>query len=349
MNKKVIALAVAGALVAPLAAHADAQIYGKLHASIEAIDNDNSAADDDSGMGVSSNSSRIGFKGTEDMGNGLSAFWQVESTVNLTESGTNGFATRNSFVGLKGGFGQFFVGRHDTPYKIVGRSVDLFGDTLGDSRTIINDNGQHARTSNTIVYVTPEFSGFTGLAAYVTDLSADGTDDTDKSAYSLALTYGNGPLYVGLATQSISDDALGATENASAHMLAASYKFGSFKLAGLYQRDVDMGGVDGADRNTWGIGGAFDMGSNTIKAQYYYAGEIDDANETDVSKFAIGFDHAMSKQTSVYAVYARVDNGDATAINVSDNGDGHGDKGPAGATELGGDPSGFAVGITHKF
>lgn len=354
MNKKVIALAVAGALVAPLAAHADAQIYGQMHVSIDAINNDNSAADDDSGMGVSSNSSRIGFKGSEDLGGGMSAVWQVESSIGLTDNAQTSLAGRNSFLGLAGGFGTVLVGRHDTPYKSVGRAVDFFGDTAGDSRTIINDNGQHARPGNVIAYVSPNFSGFQGVAAYVTDLASDRSDDTDNQAYSLALNYNNGPLYVGLATQNLSEDALGTADDAVAHMVAASYTFGSFKVGGLYQRDASYGGDDDADRNTWGIGGAFNMGANTIKAQYYYADEIDGTDDTEVGKFAIGFDHAMSKQTKVYALYARVDNGDNSAVNVAGvNGDGFGDTGPGCVggvcTEAGGEPSAFSVGMIHKF
>ena len=133
MNKKLIAIAIAGAMAAPMAAHAgEATIYGVMDVSIDAFDNDDTSAANDSSTGVSSNSSRIGFKGAEDLGGGMKAVWQVETGINLG-NGTTTWAGRNSFAGLAGGFGTFILGKHDTPYKTVGRKAELFGNGVGDS------------------------------------------------------------------------------------------------------------------------------------------------------------------------------------------------------------------------
>lgn len=365
MNKKLLALAIAGAMAAPMAAQAEATIYGKLHVSVESINNDNSAAEEDSSMAVSSNSSRIGFKGAEDLGGGLKAIWQAESTIGVG-SNQNSWSNRNTFVGLAGGFGTAIVGRHDTPYKTLGRKVDLFGDSIGDSRTIINQSGQDARTNNTIAYITPNFNGFSAVLAYVTDvtdndpeLATDNstnntTDNTENSAVSVSLNYANGPLFIGVAHQSVSDNNFGTNaDDRVSNRVAASYEMGSLKFTGLWESNEAVAGTEDRDFDAWGLGAAFKMGANTIKAQYYFKDETDDygavdGDETDASKWAVGFDHSMSKQTTVYAYYARVSNGDASAINISEA-DGHGDAGPAGDTEAGGDPSAFALGIVHKF
>src|SRR5512139_3608005 len=111
MKKSLIALAVAGAFAAPaFAATENVDVYGKLHMSVSVFqDQQEDVAGTAKNEGVSdlqisSNASRIGFKGAEDLGGGLSAIWQVESGVNLDEQ-TGNWASRNSFVGLKGGFG----------------------------------------------------------------------------------------------------------------------------------------------------------------------------------------------------------------------------------------------------
>jgi predicted porin len=351
MNKKLIAIAIAGALAAPLAAQAEVSIYGTMDVSVESFNNDNAAAAEDSSLAASSNSSNIGFKGAEDLGGGMKAIWQAEAGVNVTDAngGGNGWAARNTIVGLAGGFGTVVVGRHDTPYKIVGRKVDFFVNGVGDTRTLTNTDGQDARTNNVIAYISPNMNGLSLFAAYVTDVAGDGTDDTNNDAYSFSVSYANGPLYVAVANQKISADALGATDDAEATRLVASYKLGALKVAGSWQQDKAVGGTDGADRDGWGLGAAYTMGNNTLKAQYYNLGELDNVDKTGASKWAIGVDHAMSKQTTLYAAYAAVSNDDASAINVTGNGDGHGDSGPAGATELGGSPSAFSVGIKHKF
>ena len=132
MKKNLIALAVAAAVAAPAAVMADATVYGKINMSIDSQDDGS-----ESGLFHSSNDSRMGFKGSEDLGNGLSTIYQVE--VDLDGSGPgadlawqNGL--RNTYIGVASNWGTVLTGKHDTPYKIVGRKLDLFGDTRGDAR-----------------------------------------------------------------------------------------------------------------------------------------------------------------------------------------------------------------------
>lgn len=339
MNKKLLALAIAGVFAAPLAAQAEVSIYGVAHVSVDSLDNDDSV----DGVFVSSNSSRIGFKGSEDIGGGLKGIWQIESLVNLDEGGSQ-LATRNSFLGLAGGWGAALFGRHDTPMKLVGRKVDLFGDTIGDSRNITLPTAD-LRPNNVIAYASPNMNGLQALAAYVTD---DGTDDAD--AWSVNATYGNGPLWVGAAYES-HGEAIGrsltpiSTESESLWRLAASYEMGAFKVTGMYDNYTDALGISGADTSAWGLGAAFSMGNNVVKAQYYSIDSFDNADNTGASEWAVGLDHNFSKSTTGYLAYASTDNDDFSARGMS--GGGHGDV--VLPTTGGANPTGFSVGLIHKF
>lgn len=346
MNKKLLALAIAGALAAPLAAQAEVSIYGVAHVSVDSLDNDGpglapdgSAVPDRSGVFVSSNSSRIGFKGSEDLGAGLKAIWQIENDVRLDEAGGQ-FASRNSFLGLAGGWGAALFGRHDTPMKIVGRKVDFFGDTIGDSRNITLPTAE-LRPNNVMAYASPNMSGLQALVAYVPD---EGVDNGD--AFSVNVTYGNGPLWVGAAYDSHSKGLLGATNDESLWRLAASYEMGAFKVAGMYDNYSDALGISGLDSTAWGLGGAFSMGNNVVKAQYYTIDSFDGAPETGSSMWAIGLDHNFSKSTTGYLAYASTDNDDNVARSMAAGG--HGDT-LLGEIPGGGNPTGFSVGLIHKF
>ncbi|MDO9064779.1 MAG: porin, partial [Sulfuricella sp.] len=172
MNKKLIALAIAAA-IAPAAAMADSgnvTVYGIMDASVDVTDNGNGTvvagvAPSVNGIRttkVSSNNSRLGFKGNEDLGNGLSAVWQIESTIGAdgTTYTTN---SRNTFVGLSSKTaGTGILGRHDTPYKISTRAYDLFQDGLADTRNLMGQGSASfdGRQSNVMAYLSPTMSGF---------------------------------------------------------------------------------------------------------------------------------------------------------------------------------------------
>ena len=251
MKKKLINLAVATALVAPAAAMAEATLYGKLHVSIDYADVTNAIApavmtdefgnvmvdsagrvlfvpdsgQDFTGWGVSRGnsyipgaprSSRIGVKGSEDLGGGLKAIYQVEFGVNLSDTNDNvvnnadAITMRNSFVGLAGNWGTFLVGRHDTPLKISTGKLDLFSDTMADYNGTV---GFHdVRADNAIAYISPSFSGFQLAAALVAPGGATAgfgeSTETDSiaEAYSIAGIYKNGPFYASIAYESLGAD-----------------------------------------------------------------------------------------------------------------------------------------------
>jgi predicted porin len=187
---------------------------------------DKTGAQDFSGWGINGRSSRgylqgaprsnrVGVKGSEDLGNGLKAVYQVEFGVQLADtngnvaSGGDNVTMRNSFVGLAGDWGTFLVGRHDTPLKISTGKLDLFSDTMADYNGTVGF--QDIRADNVVAYISPSFSGLSFAGAVVapggTELGGSNINaDSLAEAYSLALIYKNGPWYASAAYESISNE-----------------------------------------------------------------------------------------------------------------------------------------------
>jgi len=343
MKKSLIALAIASAVSAPaFAATSNVDIYGKLHFAVSMYDDQDDTLDQINEMQFSSNASRIGFKGAEDLGGGLSAIWQIESGINIDE-GNGSWASRNTFLGLKGDWGTVLGGKHDTPLKLVGRAVDLFGDTIADSRNVLG-GGSDARASNVVAYISPNFSGFNVIAAYVTDFTGNTTtapDADDKDVYNLNATYSNGPLYIGGAY----GDGNGheAAGLGSHWRLAAGYTFGNFKVVGQYdslEDDSTTVGTQNGDYDAWMLGASYTMGAMVFKGNYM-AGEYDGVNGAEPEQWTVGMDYNLSKRTSVYALYA---DGDSIVL-----GGGAGSSDQIGSGAANGDVNAFSVGVTHSF
>lgn len=343
MKKSLIALAVAGVVSAPaFAATSNVDVYGVLNAAVSYVDDQPSSIND---VQVSTFGSRIGFKGAEDLGSGLKAIWQIESSVNIDEqSGT--LAGRNSFIGLGGGFGTALIGNHDTPLKSVGRTVDLFGDTIGDSRNVMG-GGSDTRAKNVVAYMSPSFNGFDIAAAYSTDLDASGsTGDADNSGvYNLSATYKNGPLYLGLGYgDGDGHEKAGFGKHWRA---AAGFTMGALKFVGQYDRRDDDNTIAAAaanqngDYEAWMLGAAYNMGAITLKANFM-DGDFDGVGANDPRQFNIGADYAMSKRTKLYAVYT-----DGEYV-VLGGGAGSSDQITTSGV-AGGDVTGLSLGMVHSF
>ena len=129
MNKRFLAIAIASTLIAPLTAQAAATVYGKAHVTYGTVDTGSTGTTDN--WQLKSESSRFGIKGSEDLGNGLSATYKYEISLDIMSSTIN-LGARNRYVGLKGDFGEVRVGHHDTPLKMSQGKFDQFQDTAGD-------------------------------------------------------------------------------------------------------------------------------------------------------------------------------------------------------------------------
>jgi predicted porin len=214
MQKKLITLAVAAALTAPVAAMADVTVYGLMHYSYDWV---SAAGDSEDNTGVS-RESRIGFKGAEDLGGGLKGVWQIEAAI---DNANDKFKFRNTFVGLSGDWGTVLAGRHDTPYKLATTKLDFFVDRAADYNNLIGTvNGTTVfdeRGPQVLAYVSPNWSGFSFALAYdahyfndeaeyacdtdgdgVSDETCDADDKSDR-LYSGMLMYDNAGFFASAA------------------------------------------------------------------------------------------------------------------------------------------------------
>jgi len=346
--KKILAIAIATAFAAPaFAATSNVDVYGNFSMSVDSLSDGS-----DRGTNVSSNASRLGFKGSEDLGGGLNAIWQAEFTLGMDDNTSFG-SSRDTFVGLKSkNLGTFRLGYFDTPTKQLSRKLDMFNNQIGDSRNLLRNNSAtgvdgsawEERLRNGIGYDTPSFGGFSASAHYSTQAnSSAAADNNDREAYSLGADYENGPFFVGAAFQK---NNVTATTDETALRIGGSVKLGDFKVNALWHKAEDQRGTNGADRTIWGLGAGYKLGNGVIKAQYFTADDEDGTANSGANMYAVGYDYNLSKRTMVYAAYAKTKNDAAANFRMSGGG-GHGDG--LSPNAAGSDPSGFSLGVTHKF
>ena len=350
MNKNILAIAVTAAMVATATvatAGDEPTFYGKIHMSIDSVDNGGSN-DGDDGLYVSSNSSRLGIKGAVDLDGGLKAVYKYEMGTNYSTAdggSTNASlrGNRNAYMGLKGGFGQVIAGRHDMPFKTVGRKADFFGDTIGDHRSITrsaNGDDYADRRDNVLVY-TNKFGAVGFKLAYAPE---EGTPDSTDMG--IGLTYKQGPLKVMFAHEVHGGGNLTTNNDSTGDVITGAYKMGNMSFLAGYGMVSDADGDKGdAGQGTFmTLGGKMKSGMNTFKFQYTTSES--DVSDTASTVMALGVDHKLGKKTTVYAVYASIANDDLVA-NTFNTGGGH--DGTTNAAANGDDSSGFSLGMVHKF
>lgn len=361
MKKTLIALAVAAL---PMAAQADSSnvtVYGQMNVSLDFLRTASTTSGADTSLNrVSSNSSRIGFKGTEDLGNGMAANFQIEQQIGVESDSTTagagvamgGHGLRNTYVGLSGkSWGEIRVGRHDTPYKMATGNLDIFADTAADYNSIIGANNVTGsvdfdeRAANAIAYISPNLSGFTAAIAWVAANELGTTNASNPSAYSLAGMYANGPIFASLAYERYANTAnVSIADNTDkATKIGFGYNFGDAKVGFIWESNDTTEAASAKDRTAYGVNVAYTMGSNVLKAAYLVAKDGNDAADTGAKNLSLGVDHNMSKRTAVYALYTKTSNNTGASYNVG-GGQG-GDYGPG----LGEDPSILSFGMKHSF
>ncbi len=215
---------------------------------------------------VNDRANRLGVKGSEDLGMGLKAIYQVEFGLNVADGSSVSY--RNSFVGVAGDFGTALVGRHDTPLKISTGKLDLFSDTMADYNGTI---GFHdVRAPNTIAYISPSFEGFSfagamhagggGTTASVGGQGGNIDNDSLAAAYSLALIYQNGPFYGSAAYEVMNNEMFMNSTTSLAGKEACLNPDGTQTLSCNYVSD---------DFSKWRLGlGMLDWNGFTLTAIY---------------------------------------------------------------------------------
>ncbi|NPC55605.1 porin [Caenimonas soli] len=302
-------------------------------------------------------SSRVGFRGTEDLGGGLSASFWLEAQFNTdngtglatnTNNQTSGTGTaaagtqglnfnRRSTVSLAGPWGELRLGRDYTGHYRNRVDTDPFS-VVGVGATQVNVGtlaGQTStRASNAIGYFTPaELGGFFGQAQYYLGENPSGTPtERDGSGYSLRAGYKGGPLTVSGAyaeTRMASGDIVSTN-------VGAIFDTGSARLMGAIFRDKTESPIAVTGKG-YTLGAVVLAGPGEIKVAVSRYGS-DAGAQPHSRKIALGYVHNLSKRTALYATYARVGNsgGATTALN--------------GSTTAANDRStGYDLGVRHSF
>lgn len=245
-------------------------------------------------MAQSSNS-RFGLRGSEDLGGGMSAIFQLESRINA-QNGTsegNRFWGREAWVGLRGGYGMLRLGRSLSPSQRVASNYDPHGtDGIGSlgSGGLLIGHSPLVRLESGFYYETPKFGGFSVFAAAQMDDQANTVDDRIKS---VRLRYENGPLDIALAHADM------RTGN-DVTSLGMAVKLGAFTPMLQYHW-----GERGANkRKTMLLGTLVKLGAGEVRAAWSKSDDRSSGN-TDRTLAAIGYDHALSKRTTLYGTVAR--------------------------------------------
>ena len=381
MQKKIIALALA-AMAGSAFAQSNVTIYGVVdagvaHMTATGLKSQNAV---ESGM---LGGSRIGFKGVEDLGNGLKALFTLEYALAvddntgigaLDQTGTfsnaagntnwSGSVARQQLVGLTGGFGTAVVGRLQTAgydwacgyNPLAGSALDTVG-KLGASTLLVCGNG--GRANNALAYISPSFGGVTVALNHARDSEAaqlSGANDVhglavgnlkkDITANLVSAKYDNGPLSASVIYSRISHANTSASDDISEYGLGASYDLKVVKLFGTYQSQKNNGAANGRDKKYSLAVAAPVSAAGTVVASYARNKLSNNTLSSDSSSaYNLSYLHALSKRTTAYAGYTRVTNQANAAVGIV--------AGPTGGVSYAPTPDGNAsvlgLGINHKF
>jgi len=374
MNKKLVAVAVAGLLAAPLAAQAqtaNVTLYGRLNLTMEAVSGQQVQAELPASAApvnrtvyrVSTNSSRLGVRGSEALGGGLSAIFQIESSINA-DSGGGTLAGRETFVGLQGTWGTFKVGNFLAPYDDI---HPIFGNVPTLTTSILStaalwaqgsqskDNGAFdARLGNSIRYDSPRIAGFLGsIQIAQADTSNSTLAQQQRHAYVLSTGgfYSNGPFQAGIAYEANTKVRCNGC-NDWAMSIAGNWNFGVVKVGGVFER-IEYGFANNSDltRNFWGVSLTAPVGPGELFFHYGDAGDgsgpagskvgqIAAGDSTGAANWSVSYTYALSKRTLSYAGFVQTRNDSNAAYNFNIN--------PYTVVN-GANASGFVMGLVHFF
>jgi predicted porin len=306
MKKSLAALALLGSVAGTAFAQTNVNIYGIIDAGLVREFGSNIATP---GAGSSlkltsgvQSGSRIGFKGTEDLGGGLTANFTLENgfqtdTGHIDQQGQ--LFGRQAWVGLAGNnWGAVNLGRQYAPIFIALDSIDPFGTGLAGTST--NLFGTVVRMNNTVKYSTPNISGLTADLAYGLGEVAGSTSASRQIG--LSATYANGPIYGTFAHQNINDAT--NTNKTKLTLLGGMYDLGVVKAHLAYETEKNDAVLDQRD---WLLGVSAPLGAGTVMASYMHKDDKAAANR-DANQLALGYSHALSKRTNLYTSIARIDN-----------------------------------------
>jgi predicted porin len=343
MKKSAIALAVAAALGMSAASQAETILYGSARVSVDYVDSQPANGNDATTWNVVNNSSRLGVRGAEDLGNGLSAIYQYEFGIDVT-GGSNYFnSNRPRWAGLKGGFGAVTLGTQWTPYyNVIGiqdvldssNTFDYYlggNETLGEE-TFYTQGLASFREGNSIIYASPDIFGLNAEAMLVMDGDSDDdipgdSDPNTIDRWEANIKYENGPIFAGVAyiqEEETEDEQWGAGLGYLGETFGVSATYQLF----LPEESFDVGEVDLVtgdllndgrakdDTAAYTLQGNVNFGNNVLVATYNYTDP--DADQFDELQYVeLALQHFLSERTRLWVegVYTLQD---ADAFNVDD-------------------------------
>ncbi len=323
MKRSLLIAALSTVAAGSALAQSTVTVYGRLN---ETIERQKDAAGD-SVTRLVDNASRLGFKGTEDLGGGLKANFLIEHRFNADTGTVNGdFWSGDSWVGLSSGFGDLRLGRMTSgAYFATADYVSYHNHDTGSSADALYSLGfQSWVTNNKISYTTPSLAGATVELQY----SLRESTTVGNNAVDLAVNYGIGDLALGAGYTKRGDDEQFA--------IRGQYTFGAFTLGGYYQRTMLEAYAAGlgapfsdGKANIVRLTGMYTLGASEFHANVGLAGKVDGVSDTDAKQFTLGYNYNLSKRTKAYTYYTKLDAKDATPY----------------ASDF----SSIAVGIRHNF
>ena len=302
MKKSLIALA-ALAAVGAASAQSSVTLYGIADISAGVVEYDGISRE--TGFNKANlQQSRVGIKGSEDLGNGLKAVFNYEHGFNSANGEFAGGEARRAVVGLQGGFGSVLLGRDKLPlYRLT---EDTSADSISDFSTT---NLVGEKRTNGIHYA-GNFAGVGVSAAVGYDRHDDittGANDTQSTTYGLGLSYSTGPFMIGIAGEQLKEESGSPMVTDKKHTnygIGGTYAFTAAKLYANYLvSDKDQAGSDDKEAN---IGVKVPFGAASFVAEAGW----NDGEGYDGYDYNVGANYAFSKRTDAYVRAARIDNKD---------------------------------------
>jgi predicted porin len=346
MKKSLVALA-ALAVVGAASAQSSVTLFGVVDATLAYGSGDVSNKTQLTNSGY--NSSRLGFKGVEDLGGGMKAGFWLEAGVNndngsfgatnlynqaagTTATGGGGMTfNRRSTVSLMGNFGEIRLGRDYTPQFWSETVYDPFGTNgVGTTRTLGPGGVTAVRASNSFAYLSPAMGGFgVWVQGYMGENASNAVNSSAGNGGAIRITYDGGPLSAALA---FSQTNVASGLDLKSTNIGISYNLGMATLEGLVTKETQDNWAD--DANGYLLGALVPMGPGTIRVAF--SGIKQGDYKTD--QFAIGYVYDLSKRTSLYGTFATVNNGGGASAALN-----------GAVTSVNGSSNGFDLGIKHSF
>ncbi len=310
MKKSLIALAVLSAVAGVAQAQSSVTVYGVLDMAVQ---NENRGGNTGSVTALDSgiqSGSRLGFKGSEDLGGGLKANFKLEMGINADtgSSAQGGLAFgRNATVGLSGDFGAVNFGRQNIPLFNTVDSIDPFSTGLSSGQAGVGTSGYGAaaffvpgapRSNNTVNYSTNDISGFNASLAYTFGEQAG--DNTKSRQMGASASYAIGALNVVAAYHTANDNSSPLVKTKAAFG-GVTYDFGMVKAVVAY---ANMTGS-----KAWMLGATVPVTAvDAFLVSYTRVTNKLAATDDKGNQIALGFTHSLSKRTNLYTSLSRTTN-----------------------------------------